>query len=197
MFAAGCQHGAVHQCQPVRAVCAHPDRTSPEEGLPAGSQLHRRETPHGGRERETGTGVRVNPPPLLVVPLLPLLLPWACLFLLDIVPFRLAHSVLVPTLCRFGIMLTPVHVHLNLLYLLFLTLNKNAHSGAPANEPVAQERSYGDERGFPEAPRKDLSQNLHPAPWQCQVGSTPQLIFQSPGCERTWLIPLLTVRFCT
>lgn len=56
LSAVGCQHSAVHQRQPVRAVCAHPDRTSPEEGLPAGSQLHRGATPHGGREREAGTG---------------------------------------------------------------------------------------------------------------------------------------------
>lgn len=54
VFAVGCQHSTVHQCQPVRAVCTHPNRTSPEEGLPAGSQLHRRKTPHGGWERKTG-----------------------------------------------------------------------------------------------------------------------------------------------
>lgn len=58
LLSAVCQHGALHQCQPVRAVCAHPDRESPEEGLPAGSQLHRGSAPHGGRERETGTGRR-------------------------------------------------------------------------------------------------------------------------------------------
>lgn len=53
-FTVGCQHGAVHQCQPVRAVCAHPDGASPEESLPAGPQLHRGATPDGGREREAG-----------------------------------------------------------------------------------------------------------------------------------------------
>ena len=56
LFAVGCQHSPLHQCQPVRAVCAHPDRASPEEGLPSGSQLHRGEAPNGGREREAGTG---------------------------------------------------------------------------------------------------------------------------------------------
>lgn len=77
-----------------------------------------------------------------------------------------------------------INVYLNLLYVyisLFFSpthlcapTHMHTHSGAPANESVAQERSYGDERGFPEAPRKDLSQNLHPAPWQCQVGSSHQ-----------------------
>lgn len=44
--------------------------------------------------------------------------------------------------------------------------------GAPVDESVAQECSHGDERGFPEAPRKDLSQNLHPASRQRQVRSS-------------------------
>lgn len=55
---------------------------------------------------------------------------------------------------------------------MYTHMHAYAHTGAPANESVAQERSYGDERGFPEAPRKDLSQNLHPASRQCQVGTT-------------------------
>lgn len=55
---ADCKHGAVHQCQPVRPVCARPDGASPEEGLPAGPQLHRGATAHGGREREAGEAVR-------------------------------------------------------------------------------------------------------------------------------------------
>lgn len=58
---------------------------------------------------------------------------------------------------------TVFSLSLSLSLLLPLSLF-NTHPGAPVNESVAQERSYGDERGFPEASRKDLSQNLHPAP---------------------------------
>lgn len=53
-FPAGCKHCAVHQCQPVRSVCSHPDWASPEKSLPAGSQLHWRTTTNGGWEWKTG-----------------------------------------------------------------------------------------------------------------------------------------------
>lgn len=42
----------------------------------------------------------------------------------------------------------------------------HAHTfvGATVDEPLAQERGYGDEGRLPETSRKDFSQDLHPAP---------------------------------
>lgn len=42
-------------------------------------------------------------------------------------------------------------------------------SGASANESSSQECCHGDEGGLLEAAWADLSQDLHPTSWQCQV----------------------------
>lgn len=54
MLAAGGEHAALHQCQSVRSVRAHPDGASAAESLSTGPKLHRGATAHGGREREAG-----------------------------------------------------------------------------------------------------------------------------------------------
>lgn len=54
MCTAGSQRRALHQREPVGGVREDPDRADPEEGLPAGPQLHRGAPEAGGREREAG-----------------------------------------------------------------------------------------------------------------------------------------------
>lgn len=55
-------------------------------------------------------------------------------------------------------------------------------SGASANEPTAQECCHGDEGGLPEATWADLSQDLHPASWQCQVLDSRGVLLEGLQC---------------
>lgn len=57
---AGCEHSALHQRESVGSVCADPDGESAAQSLPTGPRLHRGETAHGGRERETGHALKTS-----------------------------------------------------------------------------------------------------------------------------------------
>lgn len=60
---AGGQHVALHQREPIRSVCADPHWACSEKGLPAGTELHRRTTAHGGWERKAGNSAHVQSTP--------------------------------------------------------------------------------------------------------------------------------------